>query len=132
MPAPETFARIDDEARLQLNENGSLRHLLTLNGLAKSLLVELLDAAQSFVSPAGATASRNDRVSILNAGESDASHPTQGLLDLLTIRQKKGDFTDLTASARTERRRDAVCENRTRSGRRTARRGCHHGTPNSA
>ncbi len=36
-----------------------------------------------------------DHVSILNAGESDVSHPTQGLLDLLTIRQHKGGFEDL-------------------------------------
>ena len=34
-------------------------------------------------------------VSILNAGESDVSHPTQGLLDMLTIRQTKGAFGDL-------------------------------------
>ena len=39
----------------------------------------------------------NDHVSILNAGEADVSHPTQGLLDLLTIRQHKGDFKNLTA-----------------------------------
>ena len=31
-------------------------------------------------------------VSILNAGEAHLSHPTQGLLDALTIRQHKGDF----------------------------------------
>ncbi len=37
----------------------------------------------------------NDHVSILNAGEADVSHPTQGLLDLLTIRQHKGDFAKL-------------------------------------
>lgn len=37
----------------------------------------------------------NDHVSILNAGEADVSHPTQGLLDLLTIRQHKGDFANL-------------------------------------
>jgi aspartate carbamoyltransferase catalytic subunit len=37
----------------------------------------------------------NNHVSILNAGEADVSHPTQGLLDLLTIRQHKGDFADL-------------------------------------
>jgi aspartate carbamoyltransferase catalytic subunit len=30
-------------------------------------------------------------VSILNAGEAHVSHPTQGLLDVLTIRQRKGD-----------------------------------------
>ena len=40
----------------------------------------------------------NDYVSILNAGESDVSHPTQGLLDLLTIRQHKGDFGNLTVA----------------------------------
>lgn len=40
----------------------------------------------------------NDRVSILNAGEADVSHPTQGLLDLLTIRQRLGRFEDLTVA----------------------------------
>ena len=34
-------------------------------------------------------------VSIINAGESHVSHPTQGLLDLLTIRQHKKDFSTL-------------------------------------
>jgi aspartate carbamoyltransferase catalytic subunit len=37
----------------------------------------------------------DDHVRILNAGEGDVSHPTQGLLDLLTIRQHKGDFAGL-------------------------------------
>jgi aspartate carbamoyltransferase catalytic subunit len=32
---------------------------------------------------------------IINAGESDESHPTQGLLDLLTIRKHKKDFDQL-------------------------------------
>ena len=36
-----------------------------------------------------------DHVAILNAGESDTAHPTQGLLDLLTIRQSKGRFDHL-------------------------------------
>jgi aspartate carbamoyltransferase catalytic subunit len=40
----------------------------------------------------------NDHVSILNAGEAEVSHPTQGLLDLLTIRQHKGGFEDLTVA----------------------------------
>jgi aspartate carbamoyltransferase catalytic subunit len=40
----------------------------------------------------------NDYVSILNAGEADLSHPTQGLLDLLTIRQHKPDFHNLTVA----------------------------------
>ena len=39
-----------------------------------------------------------DHVSVLNAGEANASHPTQGLLDLLTIRQCKGEFQDLTVA----------------------------------
>ena len=32
---------------------------------------------------------------LISAGESSISHPTQGLLDLLTIRQEKGSFEDL-------------------------------------
>lgn len=181
MQAPETFPNFDDEASLQLNEDGSLRHLLTLKGIDKGLLVKLLDDAERFVSPIGSeparsetltgrtvanlffepstrtrasfdlagkrlgadvlnldvnTSSRkkgesildtiytlqamhvdilvvrdasagvpaficrhvNDHVSILNAGEADVSHPTQGLLDLLTIRQRKGSFDDLTVA----------------------------------
>jgi len=44
-----------------------------------------------------ATIARNvdDGVSVLNAGESNQSHPTQGLLDLLTIRRHKGAFEGL-------------------------------------
>jgi aspartate carbamoyltransferase catalytic subunit len=34
-------------------------------------------------------------VCILNAGEAHLSHPTQGLLDALTVRQAKGDFRKL-------------------------------------
>ena len=36
-----------------------------------------------------------DQISVLNAGEADVAHPTQGLLDLLTIRQSKGRLSDL-------------------------------------
>ena len=39
-----------------------------------------------------------DHVSVLNAGESDVSHPTQGLLDLLTIRQHNSDFKNMTVA----------------------------------
>ena len=173
-----TAASSPDEARLQLNSGGTLRHLLTLKGLDKELLVRLLDDAERFLSPPGAAPARSDAlrgrtvanlffepstrtrasfdlagkrlgadvlnldvntssrkkgesildtiytleamavdvmvvrdasagvpayiarnvsdfVSILNAGESDVSHPTQGLLDLLTIRQHKQEFGDL-------------------------------------
>ncbi len=170
-----------DEADLQLNADGSLRHLLTLKGLDRRLLIELLDAAQSYLKPVGHVPARSDAlagrtianlffepstrtrasfdlagkrlgadvlnldvntssrkkgesildmiytleamsvdimvvrdasagvpayiaknvnefVSILNAGESDRSHPTQGLLDLLTIRQHKRTFDDLVVA----------------------------------
>ena len=169
------------EASLQLNDHGELRHLLPLKGLDKSLLVELLDDAEGFLTPednlparsdalAGRTVANlffepstrtrasfdlaakrlgadvlnldvntssrkkgesildtiytleamrcdimvvrdasagvpayiarhvKDYVSILNAGESDVSHPTQGLLDLLTIRRHKGSFANLTVA----------------------------------
>ena len=181
MQATEIFQATVDEAELQLNADGSLRHLLTLKGLEKTMLIELLDEAQQFISPFGAiparsrslegrtvanlffepstrtrasfdlaakrlgadvlnldvnTSSRkkgesildmiytlqamhvdimvvrdasasvpahiarnvNEYVSILNAGEADVSHPTQGLLDLLTIRQNKGGFEGLTVA----------------------------------
>ncbi|HEY4213346.1 MAG TPA: aspartate carbamoyltransferase catalytic subunit [Steroidobacteraceae bacterium] len=35
-------------------------------------------------------------VSVLSAGESHISHPTQGLLDALTVRQRKGPFDTLS------------------------------------
>lgn len=179
MQTPESFPSFDDDTLLQLNADGNLRHLLTLKGLDRTTLTELLDEAQHFVSPLGSAAIRNsslagrtvanlffepstrtrasfdlaakrlgadvlnldvntssrkkgesildtiytlqamqvdvmvirdasagvptfiarnvgDHISILNAGESDVSHPTQGLLDLLTIRQRLGDFANLT------------------------------------
>lgn len=37
-------------------------------------------------------------VSVLNAGEAHLSHPTQGLIDLLTIRQCKHSFEDLVVA----------------------------------
>ncbi len=178
MQATESSSGTRSEADLQLRDDGGLRHLLTLKGLEKSLLIDLLDDAERFLSPTGKpparsqalagrtvanlffepstrtrasfdlagkrlgadvlnldvnTSSRkkgesildmiytlqamqvdvmvvrdasagvpayiarhvNDYVSILNAGEADVSHPTQGLLDLLTIRQLKPHFEDL-------------------------------------
>ncbi len=181
MQAIEVFPGSDSEADLQFNADGSLRHLLSLKGLSKTLLVDMLDDAERFVPPPGGRAVRNrslagrtianlffepstrtrasfdlagkrlgadvlnldvntssrkkgesildtiytlqamqvdimvvrdasagvpsyiarhvdEHVSILNAGEADVSHPTQGLLDLLTIRQRKGRFEDLTVA----------------------------------
>jgi aspartate carbamoyltransferase catalytic subunit len=169
------------ETELQLGSDGRLRHLLTLRGLSKAQLTDILDSSDQFLSPLGSPAIRretlrgktvgnlffeastrtrasfdlaarrlgadvlnldvntssrkkgesildtiytlqamqldimvirdagrgvpayiarhvNDYVSILNAGEADVSHPTQGLLDLLTIRQRKGDFENLSVA----------------------------------
>lgn len=167
-----------DDSKLQFDSKGNLRHLLSLKGLDATLLTELMDEAEGYLTAPGAlparrqslagrtignlffepstrtrasfdlagrrlgadvlnldvnTSSRKkgesildtiytleamqvdimvvrdasdgvpayiarhveDHVSILNAGESDVSHPTQGLLDLLTIRQHNPDFKNL-------------------------------------
>ena len=172
---------LNDEAALQLDAHGSLRHLLTLKGLDKALLLDILDDAAQYLTKPGALPARSQslagrtvanlffepstrtrasfdlagkrlgadvlnldvntssrkkgesildtiytleamqvdvmvvrdasagvpafiarhvqpHVSILNAGESDVSHPTQGLLDVLTIRQHKGAFENLTVA----------------------------------
>ncbi|MDH3534086.1 MAG: aspartate carbamoyltransferase catalytic subunit [Gammaproteobacteria bacterium] len=169
---------LQDEAALQLDRNGNLRHLLTLKNLDRALLIDILDDAEGYLTSPGHRPARSDllagrtvanlffepstrtrasfdlaarrlgadvlnldvntssrkkgesildtiytlqamqvdvmvirdasagvpayiarhvqdHVSILNAGEADVSHPTQGLLDLLTIRQHKGGFEDL-------------------------------------
>ena len=169
---------LEDEATLQLDAKGNLRHLLTLKGLDKSLLTEILDDAEQYLTTPGSLPARSrslvgrtvanlffepstrtrasfdlagkrlgadvlnldvntssrkkgesildtiytlqamqvdvmvvrdasagvpayiarnvlDHVSILNAGEAEVSHPTQGLLDVLTIRQHKGRFENL-------------------------------------
>jgi aspartate carbamoyltransferase catalytic subunit len=169
---------LETEAELQLRADGQLRHLLTLDGLDRNLVVELLDRAESLLTPMGEYPARNDalagrtvanlffepstrtrasfdlagkrlgadvlnldvntssrkkgesildtiytlqamqvdvmvvrdasagvpayitrhvddHVSILNAGEAELSHPTQGLLDLLTIRRHKPDVENL-------------------------------------
>ena len=170
-----------DDIRLQFDDAGDLRHLLSLKGLSAALLTELLDSAATYLTPPGALPARNqalagrtignlffepstrtrasfdlagrrlgadvlnldvntssrkkgesildtiytleamqvdvmvvrdasdgvpayiarnvaDHVSVLNAGESDVSHPTQGLLDLLTIRQHKSDFKNMAVA----------------------------------
>jgi aspartate carbamoyltransferase catalytic subunit len=181
MNVAESKDALQDEADLQLDANGNLRHLLTLKGLDKRLLVDILDDAERFLTEPGKIPARSqslagrsvgnlffepstrtrasfdlagkrlgadvlnldvntssrkkgesildtiytlqamhvdimvvrdasagvpayiarhvqDHVSILNAGESDVSHPTQGLLDVLTMRQHKGRFDGLVVA----------------------------------
>ena len=49
MNAAEPDQILDDEARLQLNPDGGLRHLLTLKGFDRDLLVSILDEAEEYV-----------------------------------------------------------------------------------
>ena len=165
----------------QLTRSGSLRHLLTLEGLPREIIVALLDRAEAYLRAAGEPPARDaalagrtvanlffepstrtrasfelaakrmnadvlnldvnmssrkkgesildtiytlqamqvdvfvvrdasagvpamiarevqPHVSVLNAGEATVSHPTQGLLDLMTIRHHKGNFEDLSVT----------------------------------
>lgn len=169
---------IDPGATVQRDPEGRLRHLITLDGLAREEIVALLDLAQFYVRPPGDLPARDQslsgrtianlffepstrtrvsfeiaahrlgaevvnldmqsssrakgetvldtiytlqamhadilvmrdaepglptfiaqhvapHVSVLNAGEAHLSHPTQGLLDALTVRQMKGDLSKL-------------------------------------
>lgn len=165
-------------ANIQLTDSGSLRHFLTINGLSKALLTDILDTADSFIevgernirkvpllrgrtvvnlffehstrtrstfelaakrlsadvlnldistsatskgealsdmlqnleamasdvfvvrhSQSGAphfiAESVTPGVAVINAGDGWHAHPTQAMLDMLTIRQKKGQFEGL-------------------------------------
>jgi aspartate carbamoyltransferase catalytic subunit len=175
----------------QLDAAGRLRHLLTLDGLGRGLLEELLDRSEHFLAPAGQAAptpqslrgltvanlftepSTRTRVSfelaalrlgaqvvnldvelssrakgesvidtiwtlqelrvdvfvirdaepglheqvasqvaphvsVISGGEAHVSHPTQGLLDALTIRQIKGGFDGLVVAIAGDIRRSRV------------------------
>ncbi len=170
-----------DKSSAQLTEGGQLRHLLKLEGLTREFIASLLDRAETYQRPIGATPARDtvlqghtvanlffepstrtrasfelaakrlsadvlnldvnmssrikgeslldtiytlqamqvdvfvvrdasagipefissnvqSHVSVLNAGEADVAHPTQGLLDLLTIRQNKQTLDGLTVT----------------------------------
>jgi aspartate carbamoyltransferase catalytic subunit len=170
--------RSQESAAVQRDSDGSLRHLITLEGLTRDELIALLDLAQFYVREPGNLPARDQslaghtvanlffepstrtrvsfelaaqrlgaevvnldmqsssrvkgetvldtiytlqamladilimrdaepglpayvakhvapHVCILNAGEAHLSHPTQGLLDALTVRQMKHDFENL-------------------------------------
>ena len=50
------------------------------------------------------------RASLINAGEGQRSHPTQGLLDVLTIRQQKKDFKNLSIAITGDIRHSRVAQ----------------------
>jgi len=108
-PSTRTRASFDLAARrmgadvLNLDVNTSSRKkgesildtLYTLQAMQVDIFV-IRDASAGV--PAYIARHIDSHVSILNAGEADVSHPTQGLLDLLTIRQRKGGFSKLTVA----------------------------------
>ncbi len=105
-PSTRTRASFDLAARrmgadvLNLDVNTSSRKkgesildtMYTLQAMQVDIFV-IRDASAGV--PAFIARHMNDHISILNAGEASVSHPTQGLLDLLTIRQHKPDFSKL-------------------------------------
>ncbi|MBT8087218.1 MAG: aspartate carbamoyltransferase catalytic subunit, partial [Gammaproteobacteria bacterium] len=50
---------LQEESSLQLDKNGQLRHLLTLKGLDKALLTDILDDAETFLTPPGSRPARS-------------------------------------------------------------------------
>ena len=69
--------------------------IYTLQAMAVDIMV-VRDASAGV--PAYIARHVDDHVSIMNAGEADISHPTQGLLDILTIRQHKRDLSKLVVT----------------------------------
>jgi aspartate carbamoyltransferase catalytic subunit len=69
--------------------------IYTLQAMAVDIMV-VRDASAGV--PAYIARHVDSHVSIMNAGEADVSHPTQGLLDILTIRQHKEDFPNLAVT----------------------------------
>jgi len=69
--------------------------VLTLESLHVDVFV-IRDAEAGVASQVAAGVAPH--VSVLSAGEGSRAHPTQGLLDALTIRQRKGRFEDLTVA----------------------------------
>ena len=69
--------------------------IYTLQAMAVDIMV-VRDASAGV--PAYIARHVDDHVSIMNAGEADVSHPTQGLLDILTIRQHKRDLSKLVVT----------------------------------
>src|ERR687889_56062 len=59
-----------------------MKHLLGLDGLSATPLTRILDAAAGYVG--------------VGAGDGAHEHPTQGLLDIFTVRQRKGRIAGLT------------------------------------
>jgi len=101
-------------ANLQLDRQGRLLHFLTVEGLTRRHLTEILDTAESLRGVAERRVKKlptlhgktvvnlffearhvKPHIAVLNAGDGCHAHPTQGMLDAFTIRRHKPDFPSL-------------------------------------
>jgi aspartate carbamoyltransferase catalytic subunit len=86
---------LDVNTSSRIKGESILDTIYTLQAMQADIFV-IRDASAGI--PALIAAKVDPHISVLNAGEADVSHPTQGLLDLLTIRQHKGEFEDLVVT----------------------------------
>lgn len=82
---------IDVNSSSHLKGESTLDTIYTLQAMNVNVFVIRSDMVIS----KGISSLVSDHVSVINAGEGSSSHPTQGLLDLMTIRQHKGSFEGL-------------------------------------
>ncbi|HZT40777.1 MAG TPA: aspartate carbamoyltransferase catalytic subunit [Chthonomonadaceae bacterium] len=81
-------------AQSSVSKGESLKDtILTLQSLKADCIVMRHSA-----SGAAQFAAEHLRIPVVNAGDGRHEHPTQGLLDMLTIRQNKGDLDGLTVA----------------------------------
>jgi aspartate carbamoyltransferase catalytic subunit len=83
-----TVVNLEMQSSSRVKGETVLDTLYTLEAMQVDVFV-IRDAEPGHVAP---------QVSVLNAGEAHLSHPTQGLLDALTIRQRKGAFGELSVA----------------------------------
>lgn len=86
---------LDVNTSSRIKGESILDTIYTLQAMQADIFV-IRDASAGI--PALIAAKVDPHISVLNAGEADVSHPTQGLLDLLTIRQRKGEFDGLVVT----------------------------------
>lgn len=66
MTATSKSLKADDEAALQLDASGDLRHLLALKGLDKALLIDILDDAERYLTKPGTLPARSRSLAVLD------------------------------------------------------------------
>jgi len=101
-------AVVNLEVQLSSRAKGEsmLDTVYTLQSLHVDVMV-IRDAEQGV--PELVAANVAPHVSVLSAGEAHVSHPTQGLLDALTVRQHKGRFAGLAVAIVGDIRHSRVC-----------------------